>query len=98
MVAAPKPIAAATPAPEPAAAPSNTPVADNTEPVAPRNESVDLAQLSQSRSKWPKAVILKKPVEFPAVMDGKIIGNVKSPAGVEVRLVMMKGTQVGVEY
>ena len=98
VVAAPKPIAAATSAQEPAAAPSSTPVAEKAEPATPRNEDVDLAQLSQSRSKWPKAVTLKKPVEFPAVMDGKIIGNVKSPAGVEARLVMMRGTQVGVEY
>jgi len=92
------PVAAAMPAQEPTAVPSSTPVVGNAEPAPPRKEDVDLAQLSQSHSKWPKAVTLKKPVEFPAVLDGKIVGNVKAPAGVEARLVMMKGTQVGVEY
>lgn len=96
----------ATPAPaiapeQPAAAaiPQATPSFAPVAPAAtPRSTTVDLAQLSQSKAEWPKTVVLKKETEFPAVMDGKIVGNVKVPEGTQVILVLIKDGKVGVEY
>ena len=89
--------AAATPeaAPQPAATPLAT-VAEAT--PQPRSDTVDLAQLSQSRNEWPKLVSLKKIVEFPAVMDGKVVGSIKAPAGTQAQLVVIQGNKAGVEY
>jgi hypothetical protein len=37
-------------------------------------------------------------VEFPAVMDGKVVGKLRAPAGVEARVVKISNAQVAVEY
>jgi len=81
------------PAAIPEAAPSVAAAA-----ATPRSTTVDLAQLSQSRTEWPKTLTLKKETEFPAVMDGKVVGNVKVPEGTQVALVIIKDGKVGVEY
>jgi hypothetical protein len=60
--------------------------------------TLDLAQLSQSRLQWPKSVTLKKAVQFPAVLDGKIVGNVQAPAGSQAHLVLIKDGKLGLEY
>jgi len=97
------PIAAATPEPEIAPKPSATPVAaiaETTPPpqLQPQNENVDVAQLSHTRNEWPKFLSLKKIVEFPAVLDGKVVGSVKAAAGTQAQLVMFQGDKVGLEY
>jgi hypothetical protein len=87
------------PTPVVVAAPVAKPVAGVAEvPRQPVPDTVDMAQLSQSRADWPKLVVLKKSVEFPAVLDGKMVGTVKAPAGTQVKLIMIKDSRVGVEY
>jgi len=47
---------------------------------------------------WPKTLALKKPCEFPAVLDGKKVGTVTAPAGSQVELVDVKNGRLGVKY
>jgi hypothetical protein len=47
---------------------------------------------------WPKTLALKKPTEFPAVLDNKKVGTVTAPAGAQVHLVDVKNGRLGVEY
>jgi hypothetical protein len=58
----------------------------------------DLQKLSHDPSLWPKKVALKKEATFPAVVDGKVVGSVIAPAGVETNLKSIKDGKVGVEY
>lgn len=58
----------------------------------------DLQKLSLDPSLWPKKVALKKEATFPAVVDGKVVGSVIAPAGVETNLKSIKDGKVGVEY
>lgn len=82
-------------APAPAAPPAST-VSSTPQPVA--TPSVDLAALTPSSPEWPKSLSLKKPVEFPAVQDGKVIGKIVAPAGSEVHLIVIRNGQLGIEY
>jgi hypothetical protein len=59
---------------------------------------VTLGDLNRSRANWPKDVTLKKTIDFPAVMDGKVVGSVKAIAGTEVQLVEIKNGKAGVEF
>ena len=45
-----------------------------------------MAQLAADRSLWPKSVKIKKATVFPAVADGKEIGKIDVPAGMEVKV------------
>lgn len=93
--------AAASPSPgQPAVAPQTSapaPAVAGSTP-APVSDTVDIAQLSQSRNEWPKQVVLKKEVEFPAVLDGKVVGSVKAPAGTQALLIVIQAGKAGVEY
>ena len=103
-VAAPAPVAepakiSAAATPEAAPQPAATPLAAIAEATPqPQSDIVDVAQLSQSRNEWPKLVSLKKIVEFPAVLDGKVVGTIKAPAGTQAQLVMIQGGKAGLEY
>ena len=88
--AAPAP---ASPEPAPQAAPQPEVSAQATE-----TNPFDLEKVLSDSSLWPKTVVLKKAVEFPAVSNGKVIGKVKAPAGAEARIVTLKNGKVGVEY
>lgn len=94
---------------QPPAAPPSQPPAQAAQPVvagaapapvrlAPADNAVDLAALSNTPSEWPKTVELKGAVEFPAVLDGRVVGKVKAPPGVHARLVVIRGNKLGVEY
>jgi hypothetical protein len=48
--------------------------------------------------RWPKTVYLKAPVDFPAVLEGKVVGKLRAAAGAEARVVKVSGGKVGVEY
>ncbi len=71
-------------------------------PVAPTffapDGTVDLRKLAEDRSAWPQTVVLKTAREFPAVVDGKVMGKVEVPAGTETKLVSIKDGKLGVEY
>jgi hypothetical protein len=64
----------------------------------PHEDGLTLQAFTANRSLWPKTVVLRRTIEFPAVLDGKVIGKTKAPAGTEANLVMMNGLLVGVEF
>lgn len=97
------PVIQPPPSPPQAAQPAvaeATPEPSATSSVAPTpvEATVDLAALSNTPNEWPKAVELKEAVEFPAVLNGKVVGKVKVPPGVHAHLLLVRGGKVGVEY
>ena len=78
----PKPAPASTPTPTPTATP--TPVATPTPTPVPTPPPDPLAWLLMHKDHWPKAVVLKVPVEFPVVFNGKVAGTALVPAGTNV--------------
>ena len=94
---APQPVSAAVPA-EVAAMPEATPQDAEKPAATPPPDTVDVTQLSQSRAEWPKVVSLKRAVGFPAVLNGKVVGSVKTPAGTQAHLIVIKDDKAGVEY
>ena len=60
--------------------------------------TVDLPKLAANSADWPKTVALVKAREFPAVVEGKVVGNALVPKGTEVRLVRIKAGKLGLEY
>lgn len=81
------PVVAETPAPAAAA------VASIAQPTP-----IDWAAFSQTPALWPKMVLLTHPVEFPAVLNGEVVGSVKLPAGTSLRLAGMHGAELKLEY
>ncbi len=67
-------------------------------PREPRPQPVDIGQLHRFPSEWPKTVTIKKPVDFPAVVKGKVVGSLRAPAGAEANLVEIREGKVGLEY
>lgn len=60
--------------------------------------SVDLPRLAADRNAWPATVILKKAKQFPAVVNGKVVGKVEVPTGAEAKVVAIQDGKIGVEY
>jgi hypothetical protein len=97
VIAEPAPSAPAESAPvldEPARAAQAA--TDN--PIPAETEKVDIAWLGASRERWPKTVTLKRTVNFPAVISGKVAGRFDAPAGTVANLVLIRDGKVGVEY
>jgi hypothetical protein len=67
-------------------------------PPIPRADSFDIAKVCVDPARWPKTVRLKTSVEFPAVVEGKVVGKLRAPVGAEARVVKISNGQVGVEY
>jgi hypothetical protein len=63
-----------------------------------RDQRIAMQDCVADRSLWPKSVRLLRSIEFPAVLDGKVIGKIRAPAGTDARLVVVKDHQVGVEF
>ena len=84
-----EPVAAATPAP---ATPPPKPV------YVQADGSLDLPKLAANHADWPKALTLRAAREFPAVVDGKSVGNVIVPKGTEVHLMKIEAGKLGLEY
>ena len=61
-------------------------------------QPMSLAQIAANRSLWPKTVKNKKATEFPAVNNGKEVGTVNLPAGMEVQLISVTSEKVGVAF
>lgn len=77
---------------------ANVPPATPT-PAAPAEPEVfDLNKLAADRASWPAKVTLNKAKNFPAVVNGKVVGELVAPAGTEVGLVKISGGKLGVEY
>lgn len=103
----------AAPGADPGAArPQNPPVADSPDASVPPPQAgarpgavadavkgdFDLQKVWANPSLWPKTVMLKRNVYFPAVLDGKTIGTLKAPIGTEARLVTIRSGKLGLEY
>lgn len=82
------------------------PAAESVRPPAPppapsfvgTDGKVDLPKLGADRSAWPRTVVLKRTTEFPAVVDGKVVGKVNVPLGAEAKLVAIQDGRIGLEY
>ncbi len=60
---------------------------------------IDLATISKSPpAQWPKSVLLKKAAMFPAVLDGKIVGEVQVPVGTAVNVSLVQANGVTTEF
>ena len=92
---------AAMPVREPVPTPPPVP-ATPPPPVKPvylsADGAVDLPTLSANPADWPKVLALRKPHEFPAVVEGKAVGNVIVPKGAEVKLLKIEAGKLGLEY
>jgi pullulanase len=80
-------------------APPSTPAPQETAkttPAPPRPDPV--AWLLEHKEQWPKEVILQKPVEFPAVSKGKVVGSLVVPAGAEVKVLGITSQEVAADF
>ena len=76
-----------------------TPEAQQTHQATPAPAaSINLDQIAADRSLWPKDVILKKPIVFPAVVDGKEVGKVTVAAGTAVQLYRIEHQKLALVY
>jgi pullulanase len=82
------------------AAPSPTPSSEETpQPTAPATPRPDpLAWLVEHKEYWPKEVILREPIDFPAVSGGKVVGSLKVPAGASVKVVDIAGQTISADF
>lgn len=90
---APPALKPAVPAPQTEAVVAASVVSAPT-PAAP----TDLALIAGSPKDWPKVVVLRQKTSFPAVMNGQVVGNVQVPAGMQVKLLALRGSEAQVEY
>jgi pullulanase len=78
--------------------PSPTPTLAPQPSATPAPRPDPLAWLIEHKERWPKEVTLREVVEFPAVLDGKVVGTVKVPAGTPVQMVEITGREVAVVH
>jgi pullulanase len=79
-------------APRPSPPPELTP----TPRATPRVDA--MAWLIEHKDRWPKEVILREPMEFPAVSAGKIVGSLIVPAGAGVIVTDITRSDIGATY
>ena len=79
-----------------ASMPSATPQLASTPAPAPMG--FNLSALAASPGDWPQTIILAQAVIFPAIIDGKTVGEVKANPGTPVKLVNMEAGQLVVEF
>jgi len=79
-----------------AAAPNST-LPNAAAPAAPVTFST-VAQVAANPSSWPKTIRLKKLTVFLAVLNGKEIGKLNAPVGMEVKLIQIAADKLAVAY
>ncbi|MEI8341523.1 MAG: hypothetical protein WCH43_08335 [Verrucomicrobiota bacterium] len=96
----PAPAEPPTPAPV-----ESQPVAESTPPPSiptptPEDETPEqiLTQLTAAAAERPQTVICKEAIEFPALMNGKVIGSVKIPPGTPLKLLGVQMYEITVGY
>ena len=77
------------PAPSPEEAAKATPAPARPDPIA---------WLVEHKDYWPKGVILRQPVEFPAVSKGRVVGSLVVPAGAEVKVLGITRQEVAADF
>lgn len=108
---APKPvIAEATPipatpppaTPEPVvvkATPTPVPVVVATPtPPPPTPPPLELATVVKTPALWPKQVALVQAINFPIMLNGRSVGEVKAPVGAALRVVRVGNPQMEIDY
>jgi hypothetical protein len=88
----------APPAKASAGAPKKKDKTKSTPAPETHEEPLTMERFAASPSLWPKKVKLRKTTEFPAVLNGKVVGKVQAPAGTEANLRLIKDQQLGVEF
>lgn len=69
------------------------------QPPAPAQPTpIDWETFRQTPALWPRMVSLTRPVDFPAVLNGEVVGSVKVPSGTSVKFNGMHGTELKLEY
>jgi hypothetical protein len=58
----------------------------------------NLAIFSAHPERWPRSIAIKVETKFPAVINDKVVGSVRAPAGSEVHLKKVENGKLGVEY
>jgi serine/threonine protein kinase len=89
-----KPKPTATPRPTPSQTPNPTPTTTPT----PNPDIVDMKALASSPSQWPRTVVLKQSVPFPAVINGKLSGEIEVSAGMQVNLVNVTPNELTLDF
>jgi hypothetical protein len=79
-----------------APAAGSPPLAAVSMPAQPK--PFDLASLASNPAAWPKTLVLRQPVTFPAVYDSQVVGTVTAPPGTVVSLVNIQGEQLTLDY
>ncbi len=74
-----------------------SPIVKPSTPPAPR-VIPQWPQIASDPSLWPKKVVIKEDIKFPAVVNGKQVGSLVAPAGTEVNVKVIQNEKVGVEY
>lgn len=87
-----------TPAVRPATPPPEPPPQPMPTNTAPAVKPFDLQVVFADAALWPKSVVLKKPVDFPAVRNGRVIGSLQVPVGAEAHVVKVTNGKLGLEY
>jgi len=96
LVAEPAP---ATPVPE--VAPPKPMIVLATPPpqaTPPPPPAVDLKALARNPALWPRQVALTQPQIFSALLNGKVIGSIKVPAGMAVNLLAVQEKALVVQH
>ncbi len=79
--------------------PARTPAAEEALKPAPVPRRPDpIAWLITHKEYWPQNAILQKPVEFPAVSKGKVVGSLVVPAGAEVKVDAITQEKLAAEF
>lgn len=96
----PRPTPKQTPKPSASLSPKATPTAKPASGPAfiTATGDVDLAVLEKSPNDVPKTVLLKQPVVFPVIVNGKPSGEVQMPAGFLLKVQKLEGDQLTVEF
>lgn len=91
----------ATPTPiavKPTPEPTPMPVVVATPTPAPTPPPLEFATVAQTPALWPAQVVLTAAHSFPVIINGRPVGEVKTPPGLVLKLLRVIGTQVEVEY
>ena len=97
LALAPAPAPVATPPPASTPAPEAKPEPPPPAP-APAAQPDPVAWLVGRKDQWPREVALLREAEFPVVLNGRVTGSAKVPAGTMVELVELSAENVGVVY
>lgn len=78
-------------------APVEQPIAGDMPPPEPE-PVFDLASIIRTPAEWPKTVVLKQPVMFPVIVNGRTAGTAQAAAGLLVKTVSVELQFITVQF